>query len=510
MKLAFRVLLFFSMILGVLGLKAQSFTELQAGLTAVAECSANWMDTDRDGDLDVLVSGEFFQGSNGLIRQLMYKNQRSSKFGLAPSGLPDFYRGDWSMGDYNLDGIQDMAVMGEKRDNSRFATIYKGIGNGSFAATGIQFAPMRDGSIRFGDVDQDGDLDILLAGESMQGAQTLIYLNERNNKFVQAAVKLPGIQRGEAVWIDYDVDGRPDLFLIGANRNGSPIALLYHQTDSNTFTVKNTSIPALKNSSVALADVDNDGDNDLLIMGETAGGKTHTKLYRNERNGVFRAVATNFVGVRSGFADWADMDHDGDQDLLLSGETGKGAVSKVYRNDRSLGFTDVQANILPLYTSDGQWGDYDQDGDMDVLIAGMSTDYKPYTRIYRNDRAKAVDSTLLEEEQSSDIWNNQTVVEERGEPIYYYVYSSAYADVLGTGTKEYVVFMSPIKKPRSQYEMEDKFNQLIRKAYPSWGKIDQGNITSVGFYTLKEAEESKKKMIYEYTRRDFRFVDINW
>jgi hypothetical protein len=508
MKLKISILLVCIVMIASVPLSAQSFKDIQAGLTGVAECSANWMDTDRDGDPDVIVSGEFFNGNNPGIKQIMFKNQRQDKFGSAAAGLPDFYRGDWSMGDYNLDGIQDVAVMGEKRDNSRIATIYKGLGNGSFAPTGIQFTPMRDGSIRFGDVDADGDLDILLAGESMQGAQTLVYLNERSNKFSPSRFKLPGIQRGEAVWIDFDVDGKQDIFMIGANRNGAPISALFHNTDSS-FNVVNTQIAALKNSSVAIGDVDSDGDNDLLVMGETGSGKSYTRLYRNERNGVFRIVSTSFVGVRSGFADWSDMDHDGDLDLLISGESNNGAVSKVYRNDRGRGFTDLQAGIIPLYTSDGQWGDYDLDGDQDVLIAGISTDYKHYARIYRNDPAAIVDSTQYEEE-STDIWNNQTVVEERSDPIYYYVYSSSYGDPKKTGTKEYFVFISPVKKPKVQYEMEEKFDLLFRKAYPNWAKIDQGNITSAGFHTKQEADQSRAKMIDEYTRRGFKLIEINW
>lgn len=507
MRFAITLLSIFSFI-PILSL-SQTFTDIRANLTGVAESSSGWIDADRDGDPDVMVSGEFFTGSNPNIKQLLYKNLRNDKFSLSASGLPDFYRGDFSVGDYNLDGINDIAIMGEKHDNTRIGTIYRGLANGQFTSTSIQFIGMRDGSIQFGDYDADGDLDILIAGEGKNGAQTLVYRNDRNNVFSLVNTNLIGIHRGEAKWIDYDLDGKPDIFIVGATANGTPYSMMYHNTE-NTFIPVKTSITALKNSSIAIADVDSDGDDDILVMGETYSGRPTTHLYRNERNRIFRIVSTNFIGLRSGFADWSDMDHDGDQDLLISGESGKGAFSKVYRNDRSAGFTDLQAAIIPLYTSDGQWGDYDLDGDQDILISGLSTDYKYYTKIYRNDHLVIVDTNQVIEEDSENIWNNQTVVEDRSEPIYYYVYSSSYSDLLSKGTKSYYVFVSPVKKPKIQYEMEEKFDNLFQQAYPTWPKIDQGNITSVGFATKKEAEESRTKMIFEYKRRGFELIEINW
>ncbi|NOU47949.1 MAG: VCBS repeat-containing protein [Bacteroidales bacterium] len=488
---------------------SQTFTDIKAELTNVAESSSGWIDADRDGDIDAMVSGEFFTGTARNIQQRLYKNLRNDKFAQAASGLPDFYRGDFSIGDYNLDGVDDIAIMGEKRDASLIGTIYRGMANGTFTPTSIQFVAMRDGSIDFGDYDADGDLDILIAGEGKNGAQTLVYRNDRNNVFSLSGINLIGIHRGEARWIDFDVDGKPDIFLIGAVANGKPYCMLYHNRDSIFSPVK-TSVLPLKNSSVALGDVDSDGDNDLLIMGETNSARAATRLYRNERNGIFRITSTNFIGVRSGFADWSDMDHDGDKDLLISGESDHGAVSKVYRNDKGAGFTDLQAAIVPLYTSDGEWGDYDSDGDQDVLISGLSTDYKYYSKIYRNNRLVVSDTSYKAEEESEDIWNNQTVVEDRTEPIYYYVYSSSFSDLLGTGKKAYYMFVSQVKKPKVQYEMEEKFDKLIIQAYPTWPKVDQGNITSVGFKTKTEADESRTKMIFEYKRRGFEVIEINW
>ncbi len=189
-----------------------------------------------------------------------------------------------------------------------------------------------------------------------------------------------------------------------------------------------------------MADVDNDGDQDVLLMGEMVNGRLTTRLYRNDRAMGFAEVFTSFAAVRSGFADWGgDMDADGDMDLLISGESSNGAVSIVYRNDRENGFTDIDAGLIPLYMSDGEWGgDYDLDGDLDIIISGgMTNDYSVHTRIYRNDGW--LPATAAVEEVSDNIWNNHTVVPERAEPIYYFVYSSSYGDLTHNGKKKAIM-----------------------------------------------------------------------
>lgn len=255
--------------------------------------------------------------------------------------------------------------------------------------------------------------------------------------------------------------------------------------------------------------MDNDGDEDVLLMGEMANGRLTTRLYRNDRAMGFTEVFTPFVPVRSGFADWGDMDADGDMDLLISGESSNGPVSKVYRNDRRNGFTDIDAGLIPLYMSDGEWGDYDLDGDLDIIISGMASDYTYHTRIYRNDGWPAA-ITAVAEEVSENIWNNQTVVPERAEPIYYFVYSSSYGDLKQTGKKGYYAFVSPVKRPKEVYEMEETYDLLFRQTYPTWPGIDQGNIITNGFATKALAEQSRATVIEAYKAKNFEIIELNW
>lgn len=491
---------------------AQHFVDIDAGLHGVGESSSRWIDAERDGDVDALVMGEFFRGQTHGIRTSLYRNMRNDHFQRTESGLPDIHRGDIDFGDYNLNGIQDAAIVGELKTGQKIAAIYRGLGNGRFSPTGIQFTPVRDGSIMFGDFDNDGDPDILITGESEQGPVSIIYRNDRNDRFTALNAGLTGITRGMAVWFDHNLNGQLDVFVTGATADGQPFSMLYEQ-ENGRFKAVHTGIIPLKNSHVAIGDYDNDGDFDLVIMGERQDGRILTRLYRNDRNGTFTQVAAPFVGVRHGFLDWGDFDDDGDLDLLLSGESAQGPVTKVYRNDRESGFTEINAGLIGLYMSDGQWGDFDLDGDLDILISGLSADYQYISRIYRNDGtysdapAKVADEAEI---MYADIWATSVVVPERPKHRYYYLYSSTFSDLHNSENKDYYVFVSPVKKPTQAYELEDRFNPIIRQRYPNWAQIDQGNIVTNGFASLSEAERSRDRIIHEYQRRGFRVIEINW
>lgn len=507
-KIALLILLCFSYVA-----TAQTFTEIQAKLTGLSESSCGWMDIDRDGDLDIIVAGDYFDNSKINIKTTVYSNQRNEHFTAVVRNLPHFYKGDFAFADFNLDGIQDVAIVGENTSGKPIAQIYKGTANGNFTLTNIALEPVRYASVDWGDFDNDGAPDLLITGESANGLVSFVYRNNKNGTFTKTNANLVGVKNGTAKWFDYNLDGYPDILLTGQSSR-SPVTILYKNTGSG-FTLESREFVQLQNSNIAFGDVDNDGDLDILLLGETANGQKVTHLYRNDRAKGFRLVDLGFVNVSHGFADWGDMDHDGDLDLLISGEGTNGPVSKVYRNDRRQGFVDIRANVIPLYMSDGQWGDYDLDGDLDILISGLSTDNRAYTKVYRNDGIKISgdDKAELadwEMEGENSLFFGGTYVSEDPKPIYFYVYSSTYSDLYGTGKKDYFTFVSPIKRPKYQYEMEEKYNSLIMEMYPNWSEIDQGKLIHVGFRTLKEAEASRNEIMNQYAGKKFHIIELDW
>lgn len=487
-------------------IKAQTFTDVRANLTGVAGSAAGWIDNDRDGDPDVFVAGEFFRSQANGISTRIYNNHRNDRFTNVQSNIPDFHRGAFAVGDLDLDGINDIGIVGEAANGQRIAYVMKGLANGSYQKMPVSLTGVRDGSIAFADMDGDGDLDILISGEATAGSVTLIYRNDRNMKFSAVNHAIPGVKRGMASWSDFNLDGLPDAFISGIDPAGNVISQLYQNTGAG-FRKHPTIFTGLKNAHHAFGDADNDGDDDLLMTGETAQGQPLTLLYVNNRSG-FQLRQTTLVNVSDGFADWGDMDLDGDLDVLISGMSANGAVSKVYANDRNFQFRDIRANIIPLYNSSGQWGDYDLDGDLDIVIAGISNTHQPEARVYRNGVIEKQKSTALSSSFSK--LNLSSAHPTRNKPVWFYVYSSSYSDLHKVGKKDYYMFVSPVKKPAKSYEMEEKFQSLLIQTYPTWFRVDQGNIVQNGFPTKNEAEKSRTEMIHNYQTKGFKLVEVNW
>ena len=171
----------------------------------------------------------------------------------------------------------------------------------------------------------------------------------------------------DAHFADYDNDGYQDLFI--ANSNG---IILYKNKGDGSFS-KVTEDIGLRNADninqILLVDFDQDGDLDLL-----AARKGGNKFFRNNGDGTFteNAVAMGLTGPIAGTKkmDFGDLDNDGDLDIIGLGEDGS---IELYNNNRHSIFNDISeaAGLKnPKYTGNAiTIGDYNNDGNLDVLIA---------------------------------------------------------------------------------------------------------------------------------------------
>ena len=98
--------------------------------------------------------------------------------------------------------------------------------------------------------------------------------------------------------------------------------------------------------------------------------------------GEFSDIGAGLPGLQYGKVAWGDYDNDGDLDLLLVGIADPSA-SLVYRNDSGV-FTDIGAGLPGVSFGGGAWGDYDNDGDLDVLLYGDSGLGGYISHVYRN------------------------------------------------------------------------------------------------------------------------------
>ena len=307
------------------------------------------------------------------------------------AGLVGLEDGGAAWGDFDGDGDLDIAVTGNS-DDVGAAVIYRN-DDGAFTDIGAPLAPADDNaSVAWGDYDNDGDLDLLLTGDEVdgRGAVSLIYENDAGT-FTEVDAGLIGVSDGMGAWADFDNDGDLDVFLIGEEDNGDDIATIY-RNDDGLFTDTEAGLIRLEdNSHGSWGDYDNDGDLDLLVSGDHDDADEVTALYRND-DGVLVDIGAGLVPMEDGASAWGDYDGDGDLDILIAGNTDDGTdTSLIYRNDDGV-FHDIGAGLFGV-NDDGSaaWGDYDNDGDLDVLLAGDDDDNTEVILVYRNDGGLFVD-----------------------------------------------------------------------------------------------------------------------
>lgn len=362
----------------------------------LADAAISWGDVNSDGYLDVVVSGSSSLVLNNLI--LYVYNPGSSQFAPAASNINlALSRGDLTFGDYDMDGKVDLAVMGADLLGTRYLNIYRNLGAAPYFASPIALPGVSDGSLDWGDMDNDGDLDLLVTGLTSTGAVTRIYQNTAGNflELTQPLINplgaLTGVSQSDAAWGDYDNDGDLDILLNGLNLSGQPVVRLFRNLGNGAFenVVTSFSSLGLYDGSVAWGDYNNDGRLDVLLAGKQSGSGRLTTVYQNLGSGNFSFTSSSFPGIERGQAIWADLDNDGFTDVLLSGQDGASANNRntiVYRNVNGTGVFAMSTAFTPAAAGGAaiSVADYDLDRRLDVLYTGSTGLLANSIRLFRN------------------------------------------------------------------------------------------------------------------------------
>lgn len=327
-----------------------------------------WGDFDNDGDLDIYLTKSSGQANR------MFRNDAGVFVDATSGPLGDTSDGlGVTCGDYDNDGDLDIYVSNNGSPNRLLRN------DGGFNFVNVASGPEGDAGNGHGaswvDYDNDGDLDLFLC--LFTGPNRLL----RNDAglFVDVTSGPLGGATGtrNAVWGDYDNDGDQDVYVVRAGNNQ-----LLRNEGGGVF-VDATVGPLGDGGSGTGADwgdYDNDGDLDLYFA-NTGGQSSH--LLRNNGGGSFSDVTnTALSNSASGFGDgvaWGDYDNDGDLDLYL---TNFGSANKLFHNLNGFFFDATSGPEGDTGTAEGgPFGDYDNDGDLDLYIANLFTPNK----LLRND-----------------------------------------------------------------------------------------------------------------------------
>jgi hypothetical protein len=357
-----------------------TFTQVSTALTGVNNGDVAWGDYDDDGDLDILLAGD-----TGSTRVTEVWENDGGTFSLASADPTGVDNSAVAWGDYDDDEDLDILLAGDT-GSTRVTEVWENDG-GTFTLASADPTGADNSDVAWGDYDDDGDLDILLAGYSISGYVTEVWSYEESNTFTQTIAAPTGVSNSSVAWGDYDDDGDLDILLAGNSSSGT-VTEVWRNDGGGTFTQASTAPTGVHMSGVAWGDYDDDGDLDILLAGYTDSATRVTEVWRNEGSDTFSLASSDPTGVSHSSVAWGDYDDDGDLDILLAGHTGSIPVTEVWRNEtcRCSGSTFTQASTDPtgVDNSSVAWGDYDNDGDLDILLAGY-TGSAYLTQVWRND-----------------------------------------------------------------------------------------------------------------------------
>ena len=383
-----------------------------------------FFDYDNDRDLDILlVNGSTFRAllKGGTPMVALYRNDGQQYTDVTQAvGLT---RRGWGSGvcvaDYDNDGFEDVYVTAFGPN-----VLWRNVGGRTFVATKQAGDPRWSTGCAFGDYDRDGDVDLYVANyvkfvpgkvpprgspscsymnlptfcgpRPLPGEPDTLYRNEGNGTFANvtkaAGIVDPGHYGFGVVFSDLDDDGWPDIYVA----NDSTPNLFFLNQRNGTFSER-----ALQSGLAVSADGreqagmgvdvgDYDGDGRLDVI-KTNFAQDYTSLYRNEGNGLFLDVSyrTGLAATLGPYLGWGVGFVDFDNDALLDVFIANGHLypdiektgSSTYRQRNHL-FRNVGRGrfrlvtmevggplLLPQSSRGAAFGDYDNDGDADILVS---------------------------------------------------------------------------------------------------------------------------------------------
>ncbi len=292
--------------------------------------------------------------------------------GTAPltTALTDSWNGAWI--DYDGDGWEDLFIT--DKNEAAPNLLFRNTGNGAF--TRITTGPLvtdkaKTAACTWADIDNDGRPDAFVANAT--GKPSVLYRNTGNGGFTvltNTGIDVQPQYFHGATWFDYDNDGFVDLLI--TNFFQTRFHQLYHNNGNLTFTaVTNTPLTQESNRSTApvCADYNHDGLVDVFIPN---GDDQPSSLFTNLGGGRFRKVTTGSLATDHGNAvgaTWGDYDNDGWLDLFVTRSSSQ--PNRLYRNLHDGTFASI--TIPGLTTDRGQshgasWVDLDNDADLDMYV----------------------------------------------------------------------------------------------------------------------------------------------
>lgn len=358
--------------------------------------SACWGDFDNDGDLDLFVANG---GNSSTEKNALYENRFVPdsqlifvKIQEGPFAVDDLSSRDAAWGDYDNDGDLDLIVAnngsGDNRNNLyRNELIESGTATFTKIESGIIVTEQRGSNgVSWADYDNDGDLDCYVVNSTQNlfsDEFNSLFRNEGDGTFskIGSGSIVTDLEASQALgWADFDLDGDLDVFVT----NGLDDNALYRNHEQGIFQRVNF---ANNDNAQAAAwgDFDGDGDADLFVA---VRGGIDNQLFANIAGTLNLTVClVSNDGGESADAKWADYNNDGNLDLFVAND---GTTDFLYRNEGGSGCNFVKITDGDLGSDAGSsykaiWADIDNDLDLDLFVAKGGLFFPDTNLMYLND-----------------------------------------------------------------------------------------------------------------------------
>ncbi|MDE6199868.1 MAG: VCBS repeat-containing protein, partial [Muribaculaceae bacterium] len=330
--------------------------------------------------------------------------------------------GSGAWGDYNNDGYLDLIAIGCNINDGwkDVAYLYENNGDGSFTRHDNPISGARESAVAWIDFDNDGNLDIVTCGArsgNRANAATRLFRNtgpQGGYAFEQVqSTGMEGISNeSEKCYhyiavADFDNDGWQDILITGQNSSGARRTSLYrNEAGSGRFTLMDKALDGerclrpLSSGCVSFADMNRDGYQDILVSGYGDKFSTYPQqtgtyyIYTNNGDGTFSETGSGDEWVTFlGTCVWADVNADGYADFIITGKHRNASnqdinQGKFYINNGDGSFhlvRSAEANIEGVNTAGVDFADVNNDGLLDMVIAGNGTTSNGRTWIYINE-----------------------------------------------------------------------------------------------------------------------------
>lgn len=323
-------------------------------------------DLDGDGDLDAFVANGSEVQSGGSFANTVWMNNGDGIFVDSEQKLGNSKSQESILADLDGDGDLDAIVANIFVTNSSISPrdeIWFNDGKGKFTRSSQAIDEIASLAIAAGDIDNDGDIDIVISNLTVAGSSVQYELNIWSNNGAGVFSKvssLPLIAPPYAVKVgDFNGDNYLDIF-VGAYTKNHRIYLNDGKGDYRDA-IEITNARQIRDAGIG--DLDGDGDSDIFA----ANGDGENSVWLNDGSGHFQPAEQIIVSQPTAFfsVSLVDLDQDGDLDAFL----GTWGANRIWLNDGKGYFQDSGVSLGNSHTNSTALGDLDSDGDMDAFVA---------------------------------------------------------------------------------------------------------------------------------------------